>query len=144
MFRRPAFEIALPTGHALHLGARTLVMGILNVTPDSFADGGRYLDPARAVDAALAMEAAARRIDVGGESTRPGAEPLGAEEELGRVAPAVRGLAGTSGSRSRWTPQGVRGGAPAGSGAAIINDISALEYDSGLPAVVARSGAAAS
>ena len=95
MFRRPAFEIALPNGHALHLGARTLVMGILNVTPDSFADGGRYLDPAARWTPPWPWRRRARTwIDVGGESTRPGAEPLGAEEELGRVAPVVRGLAG--------------------------------------------------
>ena len=66
-----------PAGASSTWVARTLVMGVLNVTPDSFADGGRLIDPSRAVDAALAMEAAgADLIDVGGESTRPGAEPL--------------------------------------------------------------------
>jgi dihydropteroate synthase len=144
VFRRPLFDIPLPTGQTLHLGARTLVMGILNVTPDSFADGGRYLDPARAVDAALAMEAAgADLVDVGGESTRPGAEPLGADEELRRVAPVVRGLAG----RLRIPISVDTYKAPVAQalvdlGASIVNDISALEYDPGLPAVVARSGAA--
>lgn len=144
MFRRPLFDIPLPTGQTLHLGARTLVMGILNVTPDSFADGGRHLDPARAVDAALAMEAAgADLVDVGGESTRPGAEPLGGDEELRRVAPVVRGLAG----RLRIPISVDTYKAPVAQalvdlGASIVNDISALEYDPGLPAVVARSGAA--
>ena len=65
-------------------------MGILNVTPDSFADGGRYLDPGRAVDAGLALIAAgADLLDIGGESTRPGAEPVPADEELRRVLPVV-------------------------------------------------------
>jgi dihydropteroate synthase len=119
-------------------------MGILNVTPDSFADGGRYLDPGRAVEAALAMEAAgADLIDVGGESTRPGAEPLAAGEELARVAPVVRRLAG----RLRVPISVDTYKAPVAEavldlGASIVNDISALEYDPGLPAVVARTGAA--
>ena len=144
MFRRPLFEIPLPTGQTLHLGARTLVMGILNVTPDSFADGGRYLDPARAVDAALAMEAAgADLVDVGGESTRPGAEPLAAGEELSRVAPVVRGLAGRLRIPISVDTYKASVAEPLlDLGASIINDISALEYDPGLPAVVARSGAA--
>jgi dihydropteroate synthase len=144
VFRRPLFDIPLPTGQSLHLGARTLVMGILNVTPDSFADGGRYLDPARAVDAALAMEAAgADLIDVGGESTRPGADPLEAAEELHRVAPVLRGLAGRlQVPISVDTYKASVAQAVLDLGAAIVNDISALEYDPGLPAVVARSGAA--
>jgi len=144
VFRRPLFEIPLSTGQTLHLGARTLVMGILNVTPDSFADGGRYLDPARAVDAALAMEAAgADLVDVGGESTRPGAEPLGADEELGRVAPVVRGLAGRLRIPISIDTYKASVAEPLlDMGASIINDISALGYDPGLPAVVARSGAA--
>ena len=63
----------------MHLGKRTLVMGVINVTPDSFADGGACLDPERALDVALALEAdGADILDVGGESTRPGAEPLAA------------------------------------------------------------------
>ena len=144
MFRRPLFDVPLPTGQSLRLGPRTLVMGILNVTPDSFADGGRYLDSGRAVEAALAMEAAgADLIDIGGESTRPGAEPIGADEELARVAPVVRELAG----RLRVpisvdTYKASVAEAVLDLGAAVVNDISALEYDPGLPAVVARTGAA--
>ncbi|PZN06237.1 MAG: dihydropteroate synthase, partial [Bacillota bacterium] len=75
-------------------GSRTYVMGILNVTPDSFSDGGRYLDPAAAEEHALAMaEAGADIIDVGAESTRPGATPVPAEEELRRLLPVLRRLA---------------------------------------------------
>ena len=74
---------------------RTLVMGILNVTPDSFSDGGSYLDPTRAVAHARQMVAdGADLIDVGGESTRPGAERVSAGEELSLVLPVVRALAG--------------------------------------------------
>ena len=140
------FEIPLPTGQTLHLGARTLVMGILNVTPDSFADGGRYLDPARAVEAALAMEAAgADLVDVGGESTRPGAEPLTADEELSRVAPVVRGLAGRLRIPISVDTYKASVAEPLlDLGASIINDISALEYDPGLALVVARSEATSS
>ena len=76
---RRSFTVPLPGGASLELGERTLVMGVLNVTPDSFADGGRFIDPSRAADAALAMEAAgADLIDVGGESTRPGRRTCGA------------------------------------------------------------------
>src|SRR4030095_8322019 len=92
---RHAFSIPLPGRADLQLGQRTLVMGVLNVTPDSFADGGRFVDPERAADAALAMEAAgADIIDVGGESTRPGAEAVSAEAERARVEPVLERLAG--------------------------------------------------
>src|SRR6516225_8806367 len=86
----------LPAFRALRasLAERPLVMGILNVTPDSFSDGGRWLDPARALDHAEALFAAgADLIDVGGESTRPGAPVIGLEEELARVLPVAEGLA---------------------------------------------------
>ena len=85
-----------PTAARSTLGERTLVMGILNVTPDSFADGGAAdLDAGRAVEAGLRMEAdGADLIDIGGESTRPGAEPVAADEELARVVPVLAGLAG--------------------------------------------------
>jgi dihydropteroate synthase len=144
VFPRPSFDLPLPTGQTLHLGDRTLVMAILNVTPDSFADGGLHADPARAVDDALAMEeAGADLIDIGGESTRPGAVPLSAEEELARVAPVIRGLAG----RLRVpisidTYKAVVAETALDLGASIVNDISALEYDPALPAVVARTRAA--
>ena len=144
MIPRPPFEIPLPTGQTLHLGPRTLVMGILNVTPDSFADGGLHADPARAIEAALAMEAAgADLIDVGGESTRPGAAELSVHEELARVGPVLRGLAGRLRvPLSIDTYKADVAQVALDSGAAIVNDISALEYDPALPAVVARAGAA--
>jgi dihydropteroate synthase len=118
-------------------------MGVINVTPDSFADGGLRLDPDRAIDDALAMEAqGADIIDVGGESSRPGAEPVSAGEELGRVAPVLRGLV----PRLRIpvsidTYKAQVAEAALAMGAAIVNDISALRYDPALADVVARRGA---
>lgn len=91
LFRRR--ELTLPGGRALQLGARTLVMGILNVTPDSFSDGGRYTDVEAAVEQAKRMVAeGADLLDIGGESTRPGFAKVGAEEELRRVLPAIRAV----------------------------------------------------
>jgi len=144
MFPRRAFELSLADGRTLRLGERTLVMGVLNVTPDSFADGGRFADPARAVEAALAMEAeGADILDVGGESTRPGADALSAEEEWQRVEPVLRGLAG----RLRVpisidTYKADVAAAALDLGAVIVNDISGLRYDPALTGVVVRRGAA--
>lgn len=144
MHPRAPFDVPLPGGRSLHLGDRTLVMGILNVTPDSFADGGRCFDPSRAIDAALEMEAqGADLIDVGGESTRPGAEPLDAAEELARLEPVLREL----GKRLRVplsvdTYKARVAEAALEYGAAIVNDISALSYDPDLAGVVARRRAA--
>ena len=121
-------------------------MAVLNVTPDSFADGGQHADPVRAVDDALAMEAAgADIIDIGGESTRPGAVPVSAEEELARVMPVLRGLAG----RLRVpisidTYKAAVAASALDLGAAIVNDISAFTYDPALPGVVARTRAVVS
>ena len=85
----------LPGGASLALGERTLIMGVINVTPDSFADGGERFDAGRAVADGLAMvRDGADILDVGGESTRPGAEPVPLDEELRRVLPVVEGLAG--------------------------------------------------
>ena len=120
-------------------------MGILNVTPDSFADGGLWLDPSRAVDAALQMEDdGADLIDIGGESTRPGAEPLPLDVELARVLPVIEALA----PRLRVpisvdTYKAEVAGPRAAAGAALVNDISALRYDPALADVVARTGAGA-
>src|SRR5262249_3218150 len=81
-------------GRPLELARRPLVMGILNVTPDSFSDGNRFLDPSAAVERGLSLAAdGADIIDVGGESTRPGSQPVPLEEELRRVLPVVAGLA---------------------------------------------------
>ncbi|HEX7087750.1 MAG TPA: dihydropteroate synthase [Vicinamibacterales bacterium] len=143
-FPRPSFDIPLPHGQSLSLGPRTLVMGILNVTPDSFADGGRHVDPDRAADAAFAMqEAGADIVDIGGESTRPGADPLPLEEELARVLPVLERLQG----RLRIpvsidTYKAAVASAAIDRGASIVNDISALRYDPALAEVVAGRGAA--
>ena len=96
MTPRPTFTIPLPDGRTLQLGERTLVMGILNVTPDSFADAGLHLDPGAAEAAAAEMEASgADLIDVGGESTRPGAGIISPEEEIARIQPVLKRLART-------------------------------------------------
>jgi dihydropteroate synthase len=116
-------------------------MGVLNVTPDSFADGGRYVDPERAADAALAMEAAgADIIDVGGESTRPGADAVSAQAERARVEPVLERLAGRlQVPVAIDTYKAVVAQAAIDRGATIVNDISALEYDPDLASIVART-----
>lgn len=111
-------------------------MGVVNVTPDSFFDGGRYFDPARAIahGAALA-EAGADIIDIGGESTRPGAAPVAAEEELRRVLPVVEGLAaGVKVPLSIDTSKPEVMAAAVAAGAAIINDVRALRAPGALAA----------
>ena len=119
-------------------------MGIVNVTPDSFADGGDRLEPARAMDDALGMvDAGADILDVGGESTRPGADPVSAAEELERVLPVVDALTGTAGvpvSIDTYKADVAR--AALERGATIVNDISGLRYDPALADVVAARGAA--
>ena len=125
------------------LGERPLVMGILNVTPDSFADAER-LDTARAVDVALAMEAAgADIIDLGGESTRPGAVPVDAPEELRRVVPVLKALAGRL--RIPVSIDTYKAGVArvaVAEGASIVNDISGLLYDTDMARAVAETRAA--
>jgi dihydropteroate synthase len=126
------------------LGSRTLVMGIVNVTPDSFSDGGVLSDPRRAIDAAVQMIAdGADILDVGGESTRPGAQALGAAEELDRVLPVIEGLASrVSVPISVDTYKASVAAAAVRAGAAIVNDVSGLRYDAALGRVVANNGAA--
>ena len=93
MHPRRRFTVPLPGGRSLALGERTLVMGIINVTPDSFSDGGELLDPERAVEAGVRMAAeGADLLDVGGESTRPGAQPLSERDERRRVLPVIEEL----------------------------------------------------
>jgi dihydropteroate synthase len=141
---RRTYSIPLPHRAPLELGARTLVMGILNVTPDSFADGGRYLDPNLAVEAGVRMAAGgADIIDVGGESTRPGAEPLPADEERRRVLPVVERLAMRTGvpiSIDTYKASVARDALA--TGASIVNDISGLLYEPELGRVAADAGAA--
>jgi len=119
-------------------------MGILNVTPDSFADGGVHFDVDRAVEAGVRMEAdGADIIDVGGESTRPGAEPLPEDEELRRVIPVIERLAARVAvpiSVDTYKARVAREAVAAG--AAIVNDVSGLLYEPALGAVAAQTGAA--
>ncbi|HEY2274772.1 MAG TPA: dihydropteroate synthase [Steroidobacteraceae bacterium] len=114
--------------------SRPVVMGVLNVTPDSFSDGGRFFDTEAAIRHGLRMaEEGAAFIDVGGESTRPNAEPVGAEEELRRVVPVIEGLARATGaviSVDTSKPEVMRAAAAAGAG--LINDVRALREPAAL------------
>jgi dihydropteroate synthase len=141
---RARYVVPLPNGRTLNLGERTLVMGIVNVTPDSFADGGVRLDPARAVDDALQMVAdGADLLDIGAESTRPGASPLPIDEELDRLLPVLEGLREkVDVALSVDTYKAVVAAAALDRGAELINDVSALRFDPGLARVVAERGAA--
>jgi dihydropteroate synthase len=141
---RRRYSVPLPNGATLVLGERTLVMGVINVTPDSFADGGHFLDPGRAAEAALRMEAeGADVVDIGGESTRPGAEVVDAAEERRRVEPVFQLLAGRIGiPLSIDTYKAQVAVAALDLGAVIVNDVSALRYDSALTHVLASRGAA--
>lgn len=122
---------------------RPLIMGILNITPDSFSDGARYLDPSRAVERAEQMKAeGADIIDIGGESTRPGAPAIAAQEEIDRVVPVISALAKRSStpiSVDSWKGEVAQRAMDAG--AEIINDISGLTFDPSLAQVAAASGA---
>lgn len=128
---------------SLPWGRRTLVMGILNVTPDSFSDGGRYLQPKEAIRHGLEMaEAGADIIDVGGESSRPGSEPVPAEEELRRILPVVRKLCAEADVPvSVDTTKAAVAEAALEAGASIVNDISAGRLDTAMLPAVARAGA---
>jgi dihydropteroate synthase len=140
---RRRYIVPLPGGRMLTLGDRTLVMAILNVTPDSFADGGVRFDAGRAIDDGLRMIAdGADIIDVGGESTRPGAEALDAGEELRRVLPVVERLAASGALVSIDTYKAVVAREALACGAVIVNDISALQFDHELGRTVAKVGAA--
>jgi dihydropteroate synthase len=117
-------------------------MGILNITPDSFSDGGRRFDPARATEEGLRMlEQGADILDVGGESTRPGAEPLQADEEMRRVLPVVEHLAERA-VVSIDTYKAVVAREAIARGAAMVNDVHALQADAALARVVAETGVA--
>ena len=119
-------------------------MGVVNVTPDSFSDGGLYLDAEAAIAQGerLAREGASV-LDVGGESTRPGADPVPAEEELRRVVPVIEGLAaaGTGAALSIDTTKADVAQAALDAGATIVNDVSALRFDPALAGLVAERGA---
>lgn len=132
----------IPCGRrVLEVGRRTLIMGILNVTPDSFSDGGRWADPERAAARALEMLAeGADIVDVGGESTRPGHAPVPAEEELRRVLPVIRALrsAAPDAIISVDTQKAGVAEAALGAGADMLNDVWGLQRDPEMVRVAAR------
>ena len=138
MAPRRHFRLRLPT-RTLQLGKRTLVMGVLNVTPDSFSDGGKFFDPERAIEQALAMErAGAHLLDIGGESTRPGSAGVSAKEELARVLPVLRALRGRLKIPvSIDTQKSEVAEAALDAGAQIINDISGLKSNPRIAEVAA-------
>jgi dihydropteroate synthase len=138
---RKKFRLKLRSG-TLVLVQRTLVMGVLNVTPDSFSDGGKYDQPELAIERALAMEmAGADLLDIGGESTRPGSEAPSASQELDRVLPVLEGLRGrlkipisVDTRRSAVAELAVRAGAE------IINDVSGLKNDARIAEIAGKYG----
>jgi dihydropteroate synthase len=138
MIRRKLFRINLPSRRLL-LGQRTLVMGVLNVTPDSFSDGGNFLQPETAVEHAFAMErAGADLLDIGGESTRPASEETPASEELDRILPVLEALRGrlkipisVDTRRAAVAELALRAGAE------IINNVSGLKGDPRIAEVAA-------
>ena len=144
MYPRRKFIVSLAHGKTLALGERTLLMGIINVTPDSFSDAGQLLDPVKAVDAGVRMvDEGADILDVGGESTRPGAATVSAAEERARVLPIVEALA----KRVRVpisidTYKASVADATLNAGAAIVNDVSGLRYEPALAGVAASHKAA--
>jgi dihydropteroate synthase len=139
--RRKSFRLKLRSSTLL-LGPRTLVMGVLNVTPDSFSDGGKFLDVQKAIEHAIALEReGADLIDIGGESTRPGSESVSAEEELRRVLPVLDVL-----QRVLKIPVSIDtqkaevAEAALEAGAQMINDISGLKTDANMAEVAAKHG----
>src|SRR3984893_4900123 len=142
MFHRERFRLHLRS-RTLILGERTLVMGVLNITPDSFSDGGAYLDSEDAIARALQIEKdGADILDIGGESTRPGAAPVAVEEELRRILPVIQIL------RSKLripmsvdTRRADVAEAALDAGAEILNDVSALRTDARLAEVARHSHA---
>ncbi|MGE0369726.1 MAG: dihydropteroate synthase [Candidatus Dadabacteria bacterium] len=139
-----AQELLLLRGKALPLGERALIMGVLNVTPDSFHDGGKYTSTDAALRRAETMAGeGADIIDIGGESTRPGSEGVSVEEELARVVPVIREI------RKRLdtplsidTTKALVARAALAEGASIVNDISGLKFGTGLAEAAAEFGAA--
>lgn len=139
---RESFTLKL-RDRQLIFGQRTLVVGVVNVTPDSFSDGGQNFSPARALERALEMEAeGADLIEIGGESTRPGAIPVPLAEELARVLPLLEALQGrvrvplsVDTYKSEVARQALA------CGASLINDVSALRFDEALASCVAEAGA---
>jgi dihydropteroate synthase len=142
VYPRRRYTIPLRGGRSLVLGERALVMGIINVTPDSFSDGGQLLDAKAAVEAGVRMvEEGADLLDIGGESTRPGAQPTPEAEERRRVLPVIEALvARVQVPISVDTYKAATADAALSAGAALVNDVSGLRYEPDLAAVVARHG----
>jgi dihydropteroate synthase len=141
MVKRRRFQLRLPS-RTLSLGERTLVMGVLNVTPDSFSDSGKFLDPQQAIEQSLAMErCGADLLDLGGESTRPGSGGTSVETELARILPVLHGLRGALKIPiSIDTRKSEVAEAAIAAGAEIINDVSGLKNDPRIAEVAARRG----
>lgn len=133
----------LHAGGELPLDRGALIMGVVNVTPDSFSDGGRWYDATAAIEQGLRLAAeGAAILDVGGESTRPGSEGVSAEEEIRRVLPVIEGLAkGCRAVLSIDTSKAAVARAAIDAGAAVVNDITALNGDPDLAGVVAQAKA---
>lgn len=130
---RPAFA-AVPMD-------RPTIMGILNVTPDSFSDGGRFTNPEAALAQARAMAAGAEVLDIGGESTRPGAAEVPVEEEIARTAPVIAAMRDLGAVISVDTRKAAVAQAALEAGAGIVNDVAAMGFDAGMAGVVAAAGA---
>jgi dihydropteroate synthase len=120
-----------------------LIMGVVNVTPDSFSDGGLFLDADAAVEHGLRLTAeGADILDIGGESTRPGADPVGEDEELRRVVPVIERLVRSGQARlSIDTTKAAVARAALAAGASLVNDVSALRFDPAMAGLVAETGA---
>ncbi len=143
LLNRPDYALKLPNNRKLVLGERTLIMGILNVTPDSFSDGGLFYDKDRAMDQVRKMiDAGVDIIDVGGESTRPFSDPVPLEEELQRTIPvieAIRSIHSTipisiDTTKAEVAKQAIEAGAD------IVNDVSALRFDEKMADIVSEAG----
>ncbi|NRP74151.1 Dihydropteroate synthase [Ensifer psoraleae] len=133
----------LAHGRSLELGTRGVLMAIINVTPDSFSDGGHFVDPAAAVAAGLrSVEQGAEILDIGGESTRPDAEPVTAEEEQARILPVIAGLAReTRAIISVDTYRAETARLAVEAGAHIVNDVHGLQREPAIADVAAATGA---
>lgn len=142
MLARTQRRIPLPGGE-LSLGPRTLIVGVINVTPDSFSDGGLFWDAEHAVAQGLALaDEGADILDVGGESTRPNSEPTSVDEEIKRTVPVIEALAAQSRAViSIDTSKALVASAALDAGATIINDVTALRGDPAMAALAASSGA---
>ncbi len=131
-------------GHHLKLGEKTCIMGVLNVTPDSFSDGGRYINPSSAITRGIKMaDEGADIIDIGGESTRPFSNPVSEKDEIARVIPVIKKLAkhisipiSIDTTKARVAEEAVF------AGASVINDISAFTFDSKMADIAAKHGTA--